>query len=432
MLGFFLKKTFKSEESCVAAKAMALRLIGAACGFISVRMAFSAIGVDGVAGIFMIQAVAGWFFWVDAGTGIAAQNFVAKSIAEGRDYRSGLVRILRIPFYLALSGVPIIILTGNYWFPFFASGKAAESLINYKWYVVGLVALQLLVSSSGSIWRIYYAERKGELGNWIQSGGSLITFLGILVLKITHWGGFIAYSLAVLAPSAILPYVFFLNRLRIGKKTEFTETCERPSLHDIGSVFLFNLSAALVLKVDVLVLGRVAAASAVGAYVCLQRIMSLIQVWSMSLQAANQSAITRAWAKQDPAAIRTILWKLILHPLPAVILPGLLLICFDSRIAGIMTSGKIQSFGWPMIFFATLYYLVRLWTDAWSVAILALGNAVRLVIPTLIQGCLLIPLIYFLGRSYGGAGVYAAMAVSMFVCNSWYAYYFIKKRYLSA
>ncbi len=426
-----LKNLFKTDESFTAATAMALRLAGALCGLLSVRMSFSAIGVDGVAGIFMIQAVAGWFFWVDAGTGIAAQNFVAKSIAQGRDYQPGLIRLLRLPFYLALSGVPIIILTGNVWFPYFASGKAAEALVHYKWFVVGLVALQLLVSSSGSVWRIYYAERRGQLGNVIQSGGSLISFLVIVILKISHADGFIAYSSAMLVPGVLLPYLFFMKRLRIGRRLDPSEACHRPSLHEIGSVFLFNLVGAMVLKVDVLLLGRVAAASQVSAYVCMQRIMMLAQVWPMSLQASNQSAITRAWAQRDSTSIRRIIGRIIFHPLPVIILPCLMLCFFDSHVARIMTSGKIQAFGLPLIICATFYYLVRLYTDAWSVAMLALGNAAKLVAPTLIQGCLLIPLMYILGRQYGGAGVYASMGISMLVCNSWYACRFVTTRYLS-
>jgi hypothetical protein len=421
-----LRSITSQVEARTTMSATVLRLAGAAAGFLSMRLSFRVLGVEGVAAVALIQAVSGWLFFIEAGTGMAAQNYVAKARAVGKPYSAGVSYLLRIPLYIGLAVMPCVWLSSNQWLKALGSARAVSIISEHGPAVVAAVTILVLQAASSSMWRIYYAEGRGAFGNMVQMSGSIVSCGLVWLLYRLGVESFAAYLMALVAPGALLPFTFYCLRLSpAGRDVSSPDHAAPPSLKEVGSFFLFNLAAALVLRVDVLMLSRASSSLQLATFVCMQRIMSIVMIWQISIQSAHQSQVTVSWTSHDRPALSVQIKHMILAPIPAVLMAGIALALFQHKVALLLTSGKITSLGLGTIGASCLYYVLRIWTDAWSTVMLAIGEARRLVFPTIVQGGILIPTIYFLGLRLGSMGGYLALSAALFATTCWWAPNFV-------
>src|ERR1017187_5222686 len=337
--------------------ATVLRLAGAAAGFLSMRISFRVLGVEGVAAVALVQAVSGWLFFIEAGTGMAAQNYVAKARSQGVPYSAGVSYLLRVPLYISLAVMPCIWFFSKLWLKALGSGRAVPVISQHGTAVVTAVTILVLQAASSSMWRIYYAEGRGALGNLVQMSGSIVSCAAVWILSLSGVESFAAYLLALVTPGALLPLAFYCLRvIPQGERVGGPIHAAPPSMNEVGSFFLFNLAAALALRVDVLMLSRASSSLQLATFVCMQRIMAIVMIWQISIQSANQSQITVSWTSRDRPALWHLIKRMILTPIPAVLAAGIGLALFDHKAALLLTSGKITSLGLGTIGAACIYY----------------------------------------------------------------------------
>lgn len=398
-----------------------LRIAGAACGFLTFRQLFVAIGAEGVAAIAILQSVAGWVSILEIGTGFVAQNFLVNAKVAGTDSRAGLSRLLLRPLYLSFGAALVLAVFHGAWIQFVTAGEAAAGLRTIPGFVIACTVFFLLSVLSGPVIRILYAEGKTMLANALPVVGSVLSFAGVLTCQRLGLKAMEAYVVCMIIPP-VLPLMYIaVKRLAAGAISPRGGGIEVPAWKGHLDYTIFNFASILVLRVDIYVLSRVLSAEQLVAYISVQKLFSLVFLGPQTLLSTLHPKFSALFMKgYDTKLVRMALLYALL-PSAALVIAAAGIAIFDQEICMLLTSGNLSTFGVGLIGAALLYYVFRVWTDAWATVLLATDRARKLLVPTLLQGAVSAPLLYLLGAYIGEEGGYLALVVAFLLTTAWWA-----------
>lgn len=422
LLQKFSLRSWISKDVAASLIGWTLRILGAACGFFTFRQLFSAVGSEGVAAVAILQSIGGWIAILEVGTGFVAQNFLVKSAVDKTDARPGLRGLLMRPLYLSAAAAVLLVVFHGAWFKFVTAGDAAASLHEAPTLVFACTIFFLLSVLSGPVIRILYAEGKTVLANSLPVLGSVLNLVAVLVCQWLGVKSLAAYICCMIAPP-VLPLLYIAFR-RIGAgagQASASTVAELPAWGGHMNYTLFNFASILVLRVDVYVLSRVLSAEQLVAYISVQKIFSLAFMGPQTLLSTVHPKFSSLYIQGRHSELRRTALKYALTPSVALVGAALVLVAFDRQICPLVTARHLNFFGAGVILSALLYYCLRVWTDAWATVLLATNQAKRLLVPTLLQGAVSAPLLYWIGLSWGGAGGFVALVLAFILTTAWAA-----------
>jgi hypothetical protein len=385
-----------------------LRIGGAGFGFFTFRELFKAVGSDGVSAIAILQSIGAWFSVLEVGSGFLAQNHIVKARVGRMDGRAGLVTLICRPLVLIAVSAVLLVVFRRPWASFVANGEAATALMGN----IDLVLISSIVflgsAVSGMSTRILYAEGRNTMANAIPACSSVATFVTVWFLRVSGESELLPYVLAMGGPIALLSCLVLLWSLRVAR----CESSRNRELAQLGApplmahrdYFLFNVASSLVLRVDIYVLSQILSAESLALYVSMQKIFALIFIGPQTLFSVVHAKFSALGleGRVDALCREALRYALV----PALVFPvfAVLMLFFDSTVAKLMTAGRLEAFGFSIVFWGCIYYVLRVWTDSWATALLATGKAGSILLPTLFQGLLSAPLLYFCGGGWALRG----------------------------
>jgi O-antigen/teichoic acid export membrane protein len=344
-----------------------------------------------------------------------------KSAVEKSDARLGLRGLLLRPLYFSAGAAVLLVVFHEWWFRFVTAGDAAAGLREAPVLVFVCTCFFLLSVLSGPVIRILYSEGRTVLANSLPVLGSILNLVAVLFCQRLGLKSLAAYICCMLAPPVLpLLYIAF-RRIAAGVTKRSELSALLPSWGGHLNYTLFNFASILVLRVDIYVLSRVLSTEQLVAYISVQKIFSLAFMGPQTLLSTVHPKFSALYMQGQDSELRRTALKYAVMPNVILVCCALILVAFDREICPLISAQHLSVFGVGVIFAACLYYCVRVWTDAWATVLLATNQARRLLLPTLLQGAMSAPLLYWIGLSIGGAGGFLALVIAFILTTAWMA-----------
>jgi len=418
---FVIRRSIIKKDIGASLCGWGLRILGAGCGFLTFRQLFVALGPDGVAAIAILQSIGGWISILEIGTGFVAQNYIVKAKSANLSAQRGLRLILLRPMYIGLAVSLVLIAFQGKWVAFVVAGEAASSLKKSPNLVVATTAYFLITNFATSMVRILYAEGKVFLANLIPVLGSVLNLITILCCSWLGVKSLNVYVFCLIIPSSIPLVLFAVTRVVSRKTSSPDNEVPLPMIREHYSYSIFNMAATLVLRIDVFVLSRVLNTSQLVTYVAVQKLFSLIVLGPQTMLATVHPRFSAMYIKGQYSELRTTALKYGIFPSIILLIAALFLMYFDRWICPLITAGSVRHFGFGILSFALIYYILRVWTDSWATCLLAANKAQLLLLPTIVQGLVSAPFLHYFGGVFGDIGGFIGLILAFLLTTSWWA-----------
>lgn len=404
----------------VAMSAWGSRVVIAAVQLTLIRVSVQGLGTESYAVFAVLYALSGFYLLSDLGLGFSVQNSISERRALGNEYG----RLLRFAVLcaLALFSLEALLL-------FSASGWAGSHVLKQfvflsygrqrlLFFTAGIL---LLANGSGQVaYRIWYAEQRGYLSNILPAVAQVAGLLCVLVCLRLRLQPAIEWSLfAYLAPTACVALVS-LAWLALRRKGSCSDSVVASELFRRAVGFgIFNLTAAVVLQVDFLIISQFLPPHQILVYSVISRIYAFVFV-------IYSSALLALWPVCTELATRNE-WKALRHHLNRYMALGCLfvlaftviLIWKSNLVVGLMAPNTGATIPGLLILAFGGYYLIRVWTDTFAMALQSMTILLPLWISVPIQASLSVALQWYFVPRFGLYGVLMGLVGSYIFTVAW-------------
>ena len=383
------------------------------------------LGVSGYATYVVIALAGSWISLCDFGLANALQNLTSKAIhlgnkLEEKEYYSvTLILIVVIIsamigfFYLAIGGIASQL--GVY---FQLNGLIFDTFtITYAYFIFTMQGL-------GNIGqKILFARQKGWAAYLLNSSAQLLgVILTYIYIPEMVENKRIEYSLIfnfglpaflMLCVTIVLLSISYLHIAFDRFKIILKEVTKLSS-----KFFTFSLVAQSILGIDLIILSGLKNVNGISDYAIAQKVLGIPLAFYSVILSAWWPNITRSW-EEGKIYNQKIIGKInIIFGVALTVLTWFIFFFNVFDINFYLFGGDIKISGviWSLLLF---YILIRIWTDTFSIVLLA-TNRIKVVTTTAIaQAFISVPLQIYLGINYGVVGLIIGISLSFLLTVSW-------------
>ena len=414
----------------VTVVAWSCRLISAGLQFFSIRLLIQFLGIEDYAEFAVISSVSLWMALSDFGFGLTVQNEFAK-ITSLRDQEKRvfyLEQVRKVVWPLLLLGAPLILavtyfaLSGSMIFANFnAPGFfTALWLSNLIWAVVGILSIA---------YRIFYGVGKGYWASIYPAVGSSISFLALLCLINLPVGpqNRMVVSVAVVGLPALIVSCIACKQLFLFPSSVYLKSVltgswftlfDRRTVISAAKFFGFTLMVQVILNSDYVVMSLLFESSQIVEYKIVASIFAFVYSFCYA-------SLLTFWPKSSGEiglgrfvfVRRAIRGNILKSSLFILAFSGLVLLA-KAPISELLSGGRVQLSSALICVFAALY-LIRIFGDAYAVALASANKTGIFILYLPIQLILSVALQFFLGRYFGVIGISLGVMVSFLLTAFW-------------
>jgi len=406
----------------VAATAWLARTLIAGAQLVSIRIVLSNLGSDAYAVFALLTSLMVWFMLIDFGIGYAAQNAISERRAIGEVYEREIVVGLAIGMVLLAAAGVIFMLLGK------EIGPAYLRQFNFldageKATYFSTVAIFFLGAGTGQIiYKVWYGEQRGYLANALMALAAIVSLGGLWAVVHSdienklYWG-----LVAYLAPSAVLPLVASTWRLaHAGRIAWFFERSELKRLFSRSWRFWgFAAMSAAVLNIDYIVMSQYLKPADIVLYTITTKALGFaLMIYGTALMALWPVCTELATKKQWAELFRHIKRYLIIGG-AAVVIAATSFSVWRNEISTLFTGGKAIDIPLGLVALLAAYYLIRVWTDTFSMILQSISDLRPLWIFVPVQAVLSGSLQWLLAPKFGLYGIVAGVMLSFLITVVW-------------
>jgi O-antigen/teichoic acid export membrane protein len=410
-MSFLNKPIFSSAVGWVS------RIGAAIFGILTTRVVLLKLGAHDFGLIVILAGISGWMCLIEFGFSASIQNKIARKIGLRRP--TEVIRsfchkltVLFIPFAFIASGVValLVVKTGLVDFAGFIQVWVAclgVSLTN-----IGQILLRADMSMGN---RIFV--------NIVPVVIAFLVFCLVYLVSLSNGGGVILYLIIMqLFPGVVLVIYLILRRpsfksIRLGylKRMVF-------NLMPTSSKFaLTTVMGLLVLQIDYLVIARYLEPSDAAKYNLVMKVFGVVGMMNAAALNTMWPIITESFHQNDFKGAVKKGRQLSSIGLGVMFLSIIgVVLCRDFIFLDIF---KIETSQQPSIFLVIcvgFYWIMRAWTDVYSVFIQAVNRPQTLIFPILTQALVGIAIMFLLIPRLGVAGIPISLGLGFMLTVGWY------------
>jgi O-antigen/teichoic acid export membrane protein len=404
----------------VALSAWANRGCGAALQLYGIRSVLGLLGNDQFAAFALITGLLNWYALCDLGFGFGAQNRVSERRLRGEPYQVEVQCALRVGLVMFMFVAGALYLFGDaLGAQYLQRAQVPADQLARAFFLGGL-----LMAASGTcaiIYKVWYGELRGELANLLSAAAALLSIAGLWRLSSVDVPDKLEVALLIyLGPAAAVPLIATLWRI-----VRTPAHSPRPCLASLrtlagpaGKFWTFALLSALVLNVDYVVMSQVLDAQAITEYTVLTKILGFGLTLYVAFMMALWPVMTGLAANGEWYLIRRYLRR---HLVAGMLGIGVATIGFMEfrRELGALLSFDGSVIPTSVIAFAGIYFLIRVWTDTFSITLQSMGDMGPLIRWVPAQALLSVACQFSLAAEFGIGGIFGGLAVSFLLTVSW-------------
>ena len=403
----------------VAASGWASRGITALSQIIIIRLLVKNLGADQYAIFSVLYVMATWFQLADFGIGTSVQNYISERRAQGKDYRELTKLAISFMSILVIVEFMLIVACSSHLGPWLLRQfSIPRSEMRLLFVLSG--ALSLVAGAGQVSYKIWFGEHLGHLSTLVpavaQALGALLAYLTIsLHLK----PGIIWATGAYLLPPATASAVSLLS-IYTRSLTSRIERSSALSLLRRASGFGFlAVGSLLAQQIDLFAVAQFCTAREIATYAVISKIFTFL----FNVYLAVLYALWPVWAEHAHRKF----WGKIGRQLAASLLLGSILVSSFTLLALFKThvilaliapgAGLVV----PSILILTFggYYLLRVWTDTFTIMVMSFSDLFSLGIAVPIQALFSVSLQWYLIPRYQLTGAVLASVLSLAMTGAW-------------
>lgn len=405
------------------------RIFAAAIQFLSIRLLIEFLGIQAYASFAVISSISLWMALSDFGFGLVIQNEVSRRIfGDERKLRS--IRFIGAKKVLGLLlgvGVPFFVLVAGLLLSLILKGAEVEVigfwkclwLSNVIWAYIGVISIA---------YKGFYGLQKGYWANLYPAAGAAVTFgcLAILLrLPVPQGFRLLASVVAFSAPALIISciagkHVLSLLQPRMGVVVGISRVnlLDHAAIRSALKFTVFALMVQVVLNSDYIVMSYVLGASEIVEYKLVASLFafvySLCYASLMTFWAKSSGAIDKGDFLFVKKAIRGNVLK------GSVFIVGftIVFICSKDFIATLIGGGQIV-ISWLLVVSFAFLYCIRIWGDAYAVALASAGRTKILILYLPVQIVISLGLQFLFSSYLGVVGISLGIATSFLLTSFW-------------
>ncbi len=383
------------------------------------------LGVSGYATYVVIALAGSWISLCDFGLANALQNLTSKAIHLGN-------KLEEIEYYSVTLVLIVAIISTMVGLLYLAIGSVAGPLGVY-FQLNGLIfdtrnlAIAYFIFTMqglGNIGqKVLFARQKGWVAYLLISSAQLVgVILTYIYIPEIAENKRIEYSIIFnFGLPALLMFCVTISLLSFSYLHITFDKFKRV-LREISKLstkfFTFSIVAQSILGIDLIILSSLKNVNGVSDYAVAQRVFGIPLAFYSVILSAWWPNITRSWEEGKIYNQRTIGKINIIFGVVLTITTWFIFFFNIFNINFYLFGGDIKISGaiWSLLL---IYILIRIWTDTFSIVLLA-TNRIRVVTTTAIaQALISVPLQIYLGITYGVVGLIVGISLSFLLTVSW-------------
>lgn len=426
----YLQKLIKKMPThlFVASLGWVCRIINVSIQVISIPLLLRFLGIIDYAAFAIITGLLAWYNLADIGLGPSIQNEISYMRVQKFDAEEFL---RSIAIYIIIIGFLEVVIFSS--FAFSLQKILFRHLnITYPNYLLALVGSAYILIAIFSISsRIFFAQQKGYWGYIYQSAGIVLGFITILLLiffDIKHKLVWIMMGWTI--PQVIMSFVGFLHAMPNSgwlKKANF-KTFRRLLTTAWG--FSFNsIGGTIVLGLDYVIISQILNVNEIVTYNVVNKIFTVIFFGYSAILTALWPTMAENYASKNKIKIQKtndiILRNVVLGSI-YIFLASIIVVLTKNFIIHYLANAKLTISALLILLFG-FYYIIRVWSDTYTTAILSRNKTTFLTTMIPFQAIIGVISTYYLGIHFGLIGIVLGFILCFSITSLWltpcYHYY---------
>lgn len=392
----------------------ASRVVVVLLSFVNTRLLIEQMGTEGLAAFTIILSLAPWLALLNLGFPITVQNKIARLRGHQIDHYPTRNRAFGSMLVITLAMSPIVVLVGwlsHYYFLSNYTFVSASAVIGASLFLYISGQCQLLT-------QVMYAEQKALLPNIYPAFASIWTTAALLVTQSRNIEEFNQLLLILSIANLLMPIhaslklgIFRYAKFKIGSAINLILI----SRHQL----LFAAFSSATLAIDYAVMSRTLEATGIVQYNLTSRLFTVVLLLHGVMVSTNWSPLAELLHASKLQEAKRMLEQLLKKGLLLGGLFGVLIMVTMQPITQLWTGGKIDGIPFILGIGWFLYIIVRIWTDTYSMALLAFNMAKDLNRYIPFQAAISVTAQLMLASHYGAAGIVFGLIISFLLTASW-------------
>lgn len=417
----------------VAGSAWASRIITAFVQLASVRILTNNLGLEKFAVVTLLTGLSAWFMLTNCGVGLSLQNYISEARAKNRPYdEMTFASLLFLLMLLPVAGLILYVITPKL-APVLLQGFTCinEAEKCKLFFASGLISISLGVGQI--LYNIWYAEQKGYFSNIFPAIGSVVGFIGLLLVSQSSVGDKTFLSLiSFTLPSALIPLVGLGIKIKLGGMSSFKRIFSSMLmvLKRGLKFWLFALMSIGVLQVDYIVISQLLGTRELIVYSLSTRIFGVISFMYTAVLLSLWPIFAELIVKCDWKGIKHYLKHYIVVGLAFIFLGTVILIFMMPVFVDILSPREFVKIPVGFVILLGVYQMIRVWTDTFGVLLQSMSDLrpfwILVPIQAVLSGCLQ----WLLTPYFGINGVVFGLICSFLLTVSWGLPMFARKYFV--
>jgi len=417
----------------VASSAWISKILLAFLQVYMVRLLLLLLGNDNYALFAVLTGLMGWFALSDLGLGISLQNHISEYKSGNKEYSEIVKNVIGIYSILMILAMILFYFISGYFSKIILKEFSFidEEKKRFLFLITG--ELFIVMNFSSIIYKIWYAELKGYIANIVPVLGYILSVFGIYILGKykQNFSEPLTYCIAIfLLPNALITFILMLLKLEF-KKIFFYDGLDKKMIYSVFkkgfNFWFFSIMAAGVLQIDYLVMARYLRSDEIVLYNLLSRIFIFIFFIYSSLLTALWPEISMEIYKSNIEKVKSQIKKYLGIGILYIVTATLLVVLLKDYIVNLLAPGRLIEFPVYLIIIIGFYYLIRVWTDTYTMVLQSVNILKPFWMLVPIQALIsLFGQIYFV-RMYRLNGILYGLILSFLLTVSWGLPYYTRK-----
>ena len=409
----------------VAAAGWMARAVTAVTQLLSLRLLITYLGIDEYAAYSILVSATAWFLLADMGAGSALQNQISIQRANQSGWRLQYLFALKIATIFGLVTISIMAMFSPMIESKLLSNIVSESNIRTG-YLFLIVAGTGVLQAIGSLqYRIWYGEHKGYYANVMPAFSSIISLAGLYAttaLELSDVNKLIVAVSIYTIPQAMIPLIALYMNQKHANNTSGTESevidqsgFAKKSL----GFFYFGLMASATLQIEYFVMSQTTSPDEIAQYAVVAKLFGLVFFVYNAILLAAWPICSEALAIRDDQKVISFTKRMLPIGFAILSISAILFLLFKNEISDLLSPKSSIRITDSVIVAASLYFLVRIWTDTFAMLLQSAGALKIFFYAVPLQAALTITFQNLLIPKYGAVGVFAALAITFILTVSW-------------
>lgn len=405
------------------------RICSMAMQLVSVPLLTRGLGDDGFAAYAITIALLSWYSLLDLGLGNALQNFISEMRNQERDFAPYIAAALLTSLLVLVFAVCALLLSSPYLSKFLLA-KIHTIDADTKTRIILVSGLFFIANATGTICvKAMYATERGVLGNMLLFFANLSSFVALLAAmqwapnaQLLQWA--VAAYAAPLGVLGILLPVIFLKRYvggstrqKIPRHAQLTKV--KQLLMRSRGFWWLALWGTAIYNVDYLIMSQALTANDIAVYTIFQRVFAAAMAFYSGLLNASWPHWAKCISKGDWESVTQSIRTYLIVAISISILVSLAATLLKTKIFELFLPSSDAVISTSLILLFGTYSVLRIWSDTFSVALLAASHTEVFLRYAPFQAVIGFVLQIWLATYFGLHGILLALILSLLLTAVW-------------